>query len=81
MVVSTIASSGLRLVAIGVGIGLVLSIASTRVMRAFLLGVSPTDPLIFSLAAAAVLSVSVLACCVPALRAMRVDPLTALKQP
>ena len=53
----------------------------SRFLRSLLYGVSPTDPLIFSLAAAAVLAVSVLACCVPALRAMRVDPLTALKQP
>jgi predicted permease len=72
---------GLRLAGLGLLIGIPAALTVSRFLGSLLYGVSPTDPLIFSLAAAAVLSVSVLACCVPALRAMRVDPLTALKQP
>ena len=65
--------------AAGLLIGIPAALVVSRLLGSLLYGVSPTDPLIFSLAAAAVLSVSVLACCVPALRAMRVDPLTALR--
>jgi len=72
---------GLRLAGTGLVIGVPAALIVSRFLSSLLYGVSPTDPLIFSLAAAAVLCVSVLACCVPALRAMRVDPLTALKQP
>ncbi|HXD48234.1 MAG TPA: ABC transporter permease [Gemmatimonadaceae bacterium] len=70
---------GVRLAAIGVVIGLVVSFALTRVMSGVLYGVSPTDPLTFGGVALTLLTVAALASAVPALRAARVDPLTALR--
>jgi ABC-type antimicrobial peptide transport system permease subunit len=72
---------GLKLAGAGLAIGIPAALVASRLLGSLLYGVSPTDPLIFSVAAVALLFVSVLACCVPAFRAMRVDPLTALKQP
>jgi putative ABC transport system permease protein len=71
---------GLKLAGAGLLIGIPAALVVSRFLGSLLYGVSATDPLIFSMAAAAILFVSVLACCMPALRAMRVDPLTALKQ-
>jgi putative ABC transport system permease protein len=78
-VVSTMAKVGLRLIGIGVAIGLVLSLAGTRVMSSFLLGVSPTDPLIFGLITVGLGAIALVACTVPARRAAKVDPLVALR--
>lgn len=78
-VVSSMAVTGLRLVAAGLGVGIVLSIAGTRVMRGFLLGVSPTDPMVFVAITAGLGAIALVACAVPARRAARVDPLIALR--
>jgi putative ABC transport system permease protein len=74
-----VAGHGLRLALIGVGIGLVLSIAATRVLRSFLYQTSALDPLTFASVAAALISVAVLASWLPARRATKVDPLAALR--
>ncbi|MCH8805922.1 MAG: ABC transporter permease, partial [Planctomycetes bacterium] len=70
---------GLTLSVIGVGIGLIASIASARVVSELLYGISATDPA--TLAGVAVLLglVSLAACYIPARRAARVDPMTALR--
>src|SRR5207247_2826558 len=70
---------GLRLIAIGLSIGLVAALALGRVLRTFLFGVEPTDP--GTLLGVAVLSaaVTLLACWVPARRATKVDPMEALR--
>ena len=78
-VVGTIAQGGLRLIGVGVGIGFVLSLAGTRVMGAFLLGVSPTDPMVFGMITLGLAIVAAVACLVPASRAARVDPMVALR--
>jgi len=67
------------LVVTGVVIGVVISGFVTSLMQAMLVGVTPTDPLTFA-AVVAVLAVTALAACqVPALRATRADPLSALR--
>src|SRR6185436_3482064 len=73
-VVQTMTFVGLRLVAIGIGIGLVLSLAGTRLMSSFLLGVSPTDPMVFMLITAGLGLIVVGASAIPARRAAKVDP-------
>lgn len=70
---------GLRITAIGVAIGLVLSAAVARLLRASLYGLSPFDPIAFAAGALAWVAVAMLASWWPARRATRVDPLTALK--
>ena len=67
------------LVAIGIGVGLVASLALTRLMSAMLFGVAPTDPLTFASVAALLAVVAVVASLVPVARAARVDPLDALR--
>ncbi|MBS1786910.1 MAG: ABC transporter permease [Acidobacteria bacterium] len=70
---------GLWLTLLGVAIGLGGAVALTRVMRTFLFAVSATDPLTFILIPLLLVVVALLACWIPARRATRVDPLTALR--
>lgn len=70
---------GLKLTGIGVALGLAGALAMTRVITVLLYGVSPTDPLTFSLVTAALLLVAALACFIPARRAAAVEPLIALR--
>ena len=70
---------GLGLVAAGVGAGLVLAFALTRVMRRLLHEVAPADPLTFTVVAGVLGLVGLLAAWWPARRASRVDPMTALR--
>ena len=78
-VVRRFVGRGLRLATIGAAIGLVLSAALSRAMTSVLYGVAATDPVSFSLASAIVLAVAVAASLVPAWRASRIDPMTALR--
>jgi putative ABC transport system permease protein len=70
---------GLKLTLTGVVIGVGVSVALTRFMRSLLLGVSTTDPVTFGGVAILLIVVAVAACFVPAQRAMRVDPMVALR--
>ena len=70
---------GLALAASGVGIGIVASLALTRLIASLLFGVTPVDPVTFGAVAAVLLGVAVAACAVPARRASRVDPLVAMR--
>ena len=70
---------GLRLTSVGVAIGVVGAFGLTRVIENQLVGVRPTDPLTFAGVALAFLAVAAAACALPALRAMRVDPVVALR--
>ena len=70
---------GLRLAALGVLLGLVAAAAATRLVQGLLFNTSPTEPAIYLSLSALLLAMAVLACYVPARRAMRVDPMTALR--
>ncbi|MGD0221576.1 MAG: ABC transporter permease [Terriglobia bacterium] len=70
---------GARMAALGVVIGIGASLAITRLMSTLLFGISATDPLTFAGVAALLSIVALAASYIPANRAMRVDPLTALR--
>jgi putative ABC transport system permease protein len=78
-VLRLILKQGLRLTAVGVAIGLAAAGGLTRMLKSQLYDVSATDPLIFAGVAALLTTIALLACCVPARRATRVNPLVALK--
>ena len=70
---------GLRLVAIGVAVGLIGAFALTRVLQTLLFGVTAHDPLVFAGNAGLLIVVATAACAVPAWRATRVNPIVALR--
>jgi ABC-type antimicrobial peptide transport system permease subunit len=70
---------GARLVAIGLALGLVGSIALSRLVSSMLYGVAPTDPVVYGIVLALLSVTALLASAVPARRAMRVDPLVAMR--
>jgi putative ABC transport system permease protein len=78
-VLRLILGQGVRLIMFGVVLGLVASLALTRVLSGMLFGVTPTDPLTFVAITALLMVVALLACYVPARRATKVDPLVALR--
>jgi putative ABC transport system permease protein len=65
--------------AIGLAIGLGASLALMKGLRTILFGIEPTDPLTLASVAVSLMLVAILAVTVPALRAMRVDPISALR--
>jgi putative ABC transport system permease protein len=78
-VLKQVLREGARLAAIGLAVGLLGSLAATRLIRTLLFGVETTDPLTFVAVAVILLGVSLAACYIPARRATRVDPLVALR--
>jgi putative ABC transport system permease protein len=69
----------MKLVVIGVVIGLAMSFALTRLISSLLFEVSATDPVTFVAIASLLIAVAVLACYLPARRATKVDPMLALR--
>jgi predicted permease len=74
-----VVGQGLKLVLAGVVLGLLGAVALTRLITGLLFGVSPTDPLTFAVIAGVLLLAALLACWIPARRAMKVDPQIALR--
>jgi putative ABC transport system permease protein len=78
-VLRLILGEGARLAFMGVAIGLVASLAVTRLMSSMLFDIQATDPLTFVAVAALLSLVALFASYVPARRAMKVDPMVALR--
>ena len=74
-----IVGQGLRLSAIGVGVGLLFSFGLTRIFSTLLFGISATDPVTFVGIPLILVVVALVACYLPARRATRVDPIVALR--
>ncbi|HKS28720.1 MAG TPA: ABC transporter permease [Pyrinomonadaceae bacterium] len=74
-----ILTEGITLVSLGMLLGLVASVALTRVLQSVLYDVSATDPLTFVSVALLLGAVTLLACYIPARRAARIDPMLALR--
>jgi putative ABC transport system permease protein len=79
-VLTSVLGRGLVVIGIGVTIGLVASLSLTRMIDSALWGVTSTDPATYAVVLATLLAVACLACYVPARRALKVDPLVAMRQ-
>jgi putative ABC transport system permease protein len=78
-ILSLVLGHGARLAAAGVSIGIAGVFTTARLMRSLLFGVSPFDPVTFAIVAVLLTAVALAACYIPARRAMRVDPMVALR--
>jgi putative ABC transport system permease protein len=78
-VLGLIAKLWLKLTFIGVAIGVGLALGVARLISSFLFGVKPTDPLTYAAVAVGLGGVALLACYIPARRAIKVDPIVALR--
>jgi len=74
-----VVGQGIKLAALGVVIGIAAALGLTRLMASLLFGVSANDPITFAAAALILLLVAVVACYIPARRAIAADPMNALR--
>jgi putative ABC transport system permease protein len=70
---------GLQLGGIGLGLGLAAALAFAHFLKSELYGITAYDPATFFISAAVLATVAIVACYIPARRAMRVDPMIALR--
>jgi ABC-type antimicrobial peptide transport system permease subunit len=78
-VLAMILERGAKLTMIGIGIGIIASLMLTQLMKSLLFGVSAADPITFVAVSLLLIFVGLAACYIPARRAMRVDPMVALR--
>jgi putative ABC transport system permease protein len=78
-IIRLVTSSGARLAALGVAIGVVAAVMLTRLISGLLFGVTATDPMTFVLTAILLAAVTLLASYIPSRRAAGVDPIAALR--
>jgi predicted permease len=78
-VLTLIVRQGMALAVFGIGLGCLAAFGVTRLLTSLLFGVTPTDPMTFIAAPALLIVVGLIACCLPAYRATKVDPITALR--
>src|SRR5262245_11476334 len=78
-VVRDVLADGLRLIVLGIAIGLAAAFGLTRLMTSLLVGVPPTDPATFATVALMLAAAALIACGIPAIFAARTDPMTALR--
>jgi predicted permease len=78
-VIRLILRQGVRMVIIGLAVGLVAALGISRVMTGLLIGISPSDPLTYISVAVLLSAIALVACWIPARRATRVDPGVALR--
>jgi putative ABC transport system permease protein len=79
-VLKLMVGQGMKLVAVGLALGLLSALGLTRWLETLLFDVEATDPLTYAVIAATLAAVALLACYLPARRAMAVDPLVALRR-
>ena len=78
-VLALVLTRALRIVVAGVIVGIGGAVGVTRVLQRFLFGVTPTDPLAFTVVTLLLMTVGLLAAWLPARRATRIDPCAALR--
>jgi putative ABC transport system permease protein len=78
-VLGLVVRQGLSMAVVGTVVGVAGAVALSRWIEALLFGVTATDPATFAIVVATLLAVAALACCIPAWRATRLDPTTALR--
>jgi len=79
-ILSLVVGGGMKLTAAGLVLGIAGAFAASRLLSGMLFGVKPGDPLTYAVAVVSLGAIALIACYVPARRAMRVDPIAALKQ-
>jgi ABC-type antimicrobial peptide transport system permease subunit len=79
-VLRMIVAGGMRVALIGVLVGIAGALAMSRLLRTMLFGVTVVDPASYAATTLMLLAVAALACYIPARRAMRLDPLSALRE-
>lgn len=78
-VLKMVLGEGMRITLVGVGIGIVAALGLTRLIAKIIYGVGAADPITFGVVTVLLTGVALLACYIPARRAMRVDPIIALR--
>ena len=79
-VLTLVLGSGMRLATAGLSFGIVGALALTRFVRSFLFGVSAYDPITLMAVSLLLAAIAMLACYIPGRRAMKIDPMVALRE-